>query len=43
LAIDSMTQGLKYLHDVGMAQNDDEVRAEENEQATHRPRPRKSL
>lgn len=29
--VDSMTQALKYLRDVGMAQNDEEVRAEENQ------------
>jgi hypothetical protein len=30
-----MTQGLRYLRDNGMAQNDEEVVAEENERVTH--------
>jgi predicted phage terminase large subunit-like protein len=33
--VDSMTQGLRYLRDVGMAQNDEEVRSEENDRVTH--------
>jgi predicted phage terminase large subunit-like protein len=41
--VDSMTMALRYLRDVGMAQNDEEVRDEENDRVTHRPRPRKSL
>jgi predicted phage terminase large subunit-like protein len=36
--VDSMTQGLKYLRDTGMAQDDEEVVAEENERAMHRSR-----
>jgi hypothetical protein len=36
--VDSMTQGLRYLRDVGMAQNDEEVVAEENERVTHSAR-----
>ena len=39
----SSTQALKYLREVGMAQNDEDVVAEENERVTHRPRPSKSL
>jgi predicted phage terminase large subunit-like protein len=38
--VDSMTQALKYLRDVGLAQNDDEARAEENERVMHRSRPK---
>jgi hypothetical protein len=41
--VDSMTQALKYPRDVGLAQTDEEVVAEENDRVTHRPRPRKSL
>jgi phage terminase large subunit-like protein len=41
--VDSMTQALRYLRDCGMAFNDEEVVAEENERVTHRPRPRKAL
>jgi predicted phage terminase large subunit-like protein len=41
--VDSMTMALRYLRDNGMAQNDEEARAEEDERVTHRPRPRKSL
>jgi predicted phage terminase large subunit-like protein len=33
--VDSMTQGLRYLRDCGLAQNDEEVSAEENERVTH--------
>jgi hypothetical protein len=40
--VDSMTQVLRYLRDCGLAQNDDEVRAEDNERVMHRPR-RKAL
>jgi hypothetical protein len=35
-----MTQALKYLRDVGLAQTDEETRDEENERVTHRPRPK---
>jgi hypothetical protein len=32
----SLTQALKYLRDVGMAQGDDKAKAEENERAMPR-------
>jgi predicted phage terminase large subunit-like protein len=37
---DSTTQAIKHLRDVGLAQLDDEMRAEEAERVTHRPRPK---
>jgi hypothetical protein len=41
--VDSMTQALRYLRDAGLAQNDEEVRDEENDRVRHQSRPRKSL
>jgi predicted phage terminase large subunit-like protein len=41
--VDGMTQALKYLRDVSLAQTDEEARDKENERVTHRPRPRKAL
>jgi hypothetical protein len=39
-ACDSMTQALKCLRDVGLAQTDEEARDGENARVTHRPRPK---
>jgi hypothetical protein len=36
--VDSMTQALKYLRDAGLANDDDEAKAEENEAAMHNAR-----
>jgi predicted phage terminase large subunit-like protein len=36
--VDSMTQALRYLRDVGMAQNDEETATEDNERVTHSAR-----
>jgi hypothetical protein len=36
--VDSMTMSLRYLRDVGMAKNDEEARAEEEEAVTHNAR-----
>jgi phage terminase large subunit-like protein len=38
--VDSMTQALQYLRNVGLGQSDSEVAAEREEAVRHRPRPR---
>jgi hypothetical protein len=38
--VDSMTMALKYLRDVGIVQNVEEVLAEENERVVPRSRPK---
>jgi hypothetical protein len=36
--VDSMMQAITYSRNAGLAQTDEETRAEENERVTHRPR-----
>jgi predicted phage terminase large subunit-like protein len=37
---DSATQAISYLRGIGLAQTEDEARAEDDERVSHRPRPR---